>query len=284
MALPELARLAPRRLIVNADDFGLSPSVNEAVVQAHQEGILTSASLMVCEAAAANAARLGRENPKIGVGLHLSLAHGRAGLSPAQIPGLAGMDGRFHESGIRSGFSYFFNRSLREQLGAEIGFQFQEFKKTGLVLDHVNGHLNMHLHPSILRLLLENARKWGVRAIRLTADPFWLNARLSRGAWRYRVSHAIIYRCLSAWARPRLRRLGIHHTGAVFGLLQNGRVHEDYILRLLPQLPDGDSELYSHPSTGRFREELTALTSPGVRALVQSLGIQLIRYQDLSAG
>jgi hopanoid biosynthesis associated protein HpnK len=271
----------PRRLIVNADDFGLSVPINEAVVQAHREGILTSASLMVNEAEAGAARALARANPKLGVGLHLSLVHGRTGLPAAQIPGLAEAGGRFREGGVRAGFSYFFNRRLQAELEAEIAFQFEAFHATGLPLDHVNGHLNMHLHPVILRLLLQRAGEWGVRRIRLTRDPFFLNARLAGGAWGYRLSHAVIYRCLSAWAEPRLRRRGIAHTSSVFGLLQNGRVNEEFVLGLLPRLPPGDSELYSHPSGTQFKEELAALTSPRARELVRRLGIQLIRYQDL---
>lgn len=270
-----------RRLIVNADDFGLSPGVNAAVIQAHQEGILTSASLMVNEEGASDAVRLAASNPRLGVGLHLSLAHGRAGLTPAQIPRLADVNGRFRDSGVAAGFSYFFNRKLQAELRAEIAAQFEGFKRSGLVLDHVNGHLNMHLHQAILRVLLENSERWGVRSVRLTRDPFFLNARLAGGAWAYRCSHAVIYRCLSAWARPRLRRKGLAHTGVVFGLLQNGRVHEQFLLDLLPNLPAGDSELYSHPGPPHFMEELAALTSPRARDAVRRLGIQLIRYQDL---
>jgi len=86
---------------------------------------------------------------------------------------------------------------------------------------------------------------------------------------------------LSARAGPTLRRRGIRHTGTVFGLLQNARVDEEYVMRLLPKLPEGDSELYSHPSLDEFKHELAAFISPKVRALIQSLGIKLIRYQDL---
>jgi hypothetical protein len=67
----------------------------------------------------------------------------------------------------------------------------------------------------------------------------------------------------------------------VFGLLQNGLVDEDYVVRLLARLPAGDSELYSHPSLDDFRHEFEALISPEVKTLAERLGIRLIRYQDL---
>ena len=94
-------------------------------------------------------------------------------------------------------------------------------------------------------------------------------------------SHAFIYSCLSWRARAALDRRGIRHTERVFGLLQNARVDESYLLRLLTRLPPGDSELYSHPSLDEFKHEFDALLSAQVKAAVKATGAQLIRYQDL---
>src|SRR5436190_19514383 len=109
-----------RRLIVNADDFGRSSSINEAVIRAHREGILTTASLMTNEPAFDEAVALARENPCLGVGLHLTLLCGRAGLPPAQIPGLVNEKSEFTDSPGSAGFRYFFRRGLKAQLRAEI--------------------------------------------------------------------------------------------------------------------------------------------------------------------
>ena len=278
MASPE----TPRRLVVNADDFGRSHSINAAVVRAYREGILTTASLMVNGPACDEAVALARENPRLGVGLHLTLVMGRASLSPAAIPGLVDARGEFGDNAVASGFRYFFaGPGLRDQLRREIAAQFDKFRATGLPLDHVNGHLNLHLHPTVFALLMESAEERGVRHLRLTRDPFWLNARLASGHWFYRVSHALIFNILSRRARGELRRFGIRHTARVFGLLQNGRVDEGFVMRLLSQLPVGDSELYSHPSLDDFKQELDALLSPQVKTLVAERGFQLIRYQDL---
>lgn len=270
-----------RRLVVNADDFGRSPDINEAVLRAHVEGILTTASLMVNEPAAPQAVELARACPHLGVGLHLTLLAGQSALPPDRIPGLVDSAGRFPDDPVRIGLRYFFRRDLRRQLEHEIAEQFEAFRATGLRLDHVNGHLNLQLHPTVFGLVLDGAARWGIRHFRVTRDPFWLNARLARGHWLYRISHAVIFGLLSWRARPALDRAGIRHTSHVFGLLQNGRVETAYLERLLPRLPPGDSELYSHPSRLEFRNELEALTSPSVRALVRRHGIELLRYQDL---
>ncbi len=277
MAIPERRR----RLIVNADDFGLSSAVNEAVARAHAEGILTTASLMVTGAACSGAVEVARANPRLGVGLHLVLVCGRAARPPAEVPGLADARGELSRSPVAAGLRYFLRRGLREQLRREIAGQFDRFAETGLPLDHVNGHLNFHMQPTVFRLALDAAAARGCRQWRLTRDPLWLNASLARGAWAYRISHAVIFTLLSAWARPRLSRRGFRHTANVFGLLQNGRVDEAYLLRLLPRLPPGDSELYSHPSLTDFHHEFEALVSPQVRAAVAAAGLELIRYRDL---
>ena len=274
-------KAAARRLIVNADDFGRSSSINEAVVRAHRDCILTSASLMVNETAAEEAVQLARANPRLGVGLHLTLVCGRAALPPERIANLAGADGRFSENAPASGWRYFFQPKCRGELKAEIAEQFAKFHATGLKLDHVNGHLNIHLHPVIFQILMENTEKWKIRGMRLTRDPFLANARLAAGQWGYRISHAVIFGLLSNWARPRLERHGVRHTAWVFGLLQNGRVDAKYIESLLRQLPSGDLELYSHPSLDQFKNEFDALVNPAIRELARAQGVQLIRYQDL---
>ena len=283
--MPNAERRTPdsgRRLIVNADDFGRSPSVNAAVVRAHREGILTSTSLMVNEPASDEAIARARENPKLGVGLHLTLVCGKSTLPPEKIPGLVNARGEFGNRPVDVGMSYFFKHDLREQLRAEIHAQFARFRATGLPLDHVNGHLHLHLHPTIFHILMEDAATLGIRHLRLTRDSLSRSRRMTRGHWFYRVSHAAIYEWLSRRARQPLQQHGIRHAQITFGLLQNARVDEEYVLKLLPELPPGDSELYSHPSLDEFKHEFEALVSPRVKERVEKLGIELIRYQDLA--
>jgi hopanoid biosynthesis associated protein HpnK len=277
MARPETIR----RLIVNADDFGRSDSINQAVIRSHQEGILTTTSLMVNEPACERAVALARENPNMGVGLHLTLLMGHSALRSTEIPGLVNSRAEFSNNPVQVGMAYFFKRGLRQQLRAEIHAQFKRFRATGLPLDHVNGHLHMHLHPVVFQILMEDAAELGIRHLRLTRDCLARSRRMASGRWFYRVSHAAIYEWLSQRARRPLQERGIKHAEITFGLLQNALVDEDYVLKLLPDLPDGDSELYSHPSLDEFKNEFQALISPRVKARVAELGIRLIRYQDL---
>jgi chitin disaccharide deacetylase len=235
----------------------------------------------VNEPAFEQAVVLAHENPTLGVGLHLTLLCGHSASPANEIPGLVNAKGEFDNQPARAGFRFFFRRGLREQLRREIHAQFRRFRATRLPLDHVNGHLHLHLHPTVFRILLEDAAQLGIKRLRLTFDPFRLNLRVASGHFAYRALHTAIFYPLSMRARPVLSRLGIRHTDAVFGLLQNARVDEAYVMKLLPQLPAGDSELYSHPSLDEFRNEFDALINPRVREQVNQLGIKLIRYQDL---
>jgi hopanoid biosynthesis associated protein HpnK len=174
---------ASRRLIVNADDFGLSSSVNEAIIRAHRDGILTTASLMVNEPGFGEAVKLARENPGLGVGLHLTLLAGHSALPPEKIPGLVNARGEFGNSPVGAGMDYFFKRGLRGQLRAEIHAQFEKFHATGPPLDHVNGHLHLHLHPAIFKILMEDSEKLRIRHLRLTRDCLSRSRKMSRGHW-----------------------------------------------------------------------------------------------------
>lgn len=270
-----------RWLIVNADDFGLNSSTNQAIIRGHQEGILTSASLMVNEPSFEEAVQMARENPRLGVGLHLTFLCGHSTLPPDKIPGLVNSKREFDYNPARVGFKYFIRRELREQLRDEMLAQFEKFRSTGLPLDHVDTHHHLHAHPVVFRLLIESAEDLGITHLRLTSEPFGVHSRVALGFRPGRVGHGLIFWLLAGSARRKLKRLDIKHTDAVFGLLQDARVDEEYLQRLLPHLPKGINEIYSHPSMDIFKHEMEALISPKIRALAETLDIRLIRYQDI---
>ncbi|MBI3514889.1 MAG: hopanoid biosynthesis-associated protein HpnK [Proteobacteria bacterium] len=280
-------RPARRRLIVCADDFGRAVAINRAVEDGHRNGILTCASLMVGAPAAADAVARARALPSLKVGLHVVLVDGHPVSPPDAIPGLVGTDGAFSSAQLRAGVEFFFRPGIRRQLAREIRAQFEEFRATGLALDHVNAHKHMHLHPTVARLIVEIGRDYGMRAMRLPFEPALpLGAAETLGA-----------RALRLWTetlRRRLDRAGIRRNDQLFGLAWSGAVTEPRVLGLLEHLPAGVSELYCHPAIARdaaleaempgYRhvEEFAALVSPAVRARVDALGIALIGFADLA--
>ncbi|MGH7428073.1 MAG: hopanoid biosynthesis-associated protein HpnK [Candidatus Methylomirabilaceae bacterium] len=281
------------RLIVTGDDFGLSPAVNQAIVLAHQQGLLTAASLMVGGPAAAEAVELARANPTLAVGLHLVLCQGRSTLPPDRIPGLVDRQGHFGTSPVLAGVRYFFVRSLQTQLRREIEAQLQAFSATGLVLSHVDGHLNLHLHPATLPILLELAETYGIRAMRLPSDDLRATLALDRRRLAYKLSHAVIFAGLCRYARRRMAARRIQTADRVYGLLQSGDMNEAFLLGLLPRIRGGLVELYCHVGlppcselgrwtpTYQHRKEFEALTSLRVLKAVEYGGFVLTSYREL---
>jgi chitin disaccharide deacetylase len=269
-----------RRLcIITADDFGLAVAVNEAVELAHVSGVLTAASLMVGAAAAADAARRARAMPGLRVGLHLTLCDGVAVLPRRQIPDLVDADNRFHDNMVSAGWRFFARARVRAQLAAEIRAQFAAFAGHGLVLDHLDAHKHFHLHPTVLSLALRVGREFGLRAVRVPAEPGLTSTRL-----------------LTPWLalmRARLRRAGMACNDQLFGLGHSGRMDEARLLQVLAALPPGVTEIYLHPATAsgaaitpsmadyRHGAELTGLLSPAVRAALSDSGIRLGGYADI---
>lgn len=288
--------MSARRLVVGGDDFGAAPEVNRAIVRAHREGILTGTSLMVTGAAAAEAVALAREHPGLAVGLHLVLAQGRPAAPPADIPRLVGSGGAFGERPVLAGLRYaweFLFRAGRAQLRREVEAQLAAFASTGLVLAHVDGHLNMHLHPMVLPILLELAPRYGVRAMRLTREDLGPALRYDRRHLGRKIAEGAIFRALALYAAPRLQAAGVVTTDRVYGMHQSGHVDERYLLAVVASLPAGTSEVYCHPAERppavlarhqpgyEHAVEVAALTSPRVRAAIDTAGIRLVGYPEL---
>jgi hopanoid biosynthesis associated protein HpnK len=271
----------PIRLIVNADDFGSSDSANTAIERAHREGILTSASLMVNGNRANEAVDIARRNPVLAVGLHLVLVCGKSTLKPSEIISVVDQKYQFSTSPVFAGMRYFFTKGIHQYIRQEIHAQFREFRTSGLELDHLNGHLNFHLHPTVFNFLKKDYMDLGIRAMRLTRDPYMQNLRLAAGRYFYRTTHAFIFDRLSKRVEKSLSRRKIHYTDATYGLLQNDRITERYLLKLLEELRPGTWELYCHPDLGSHSHELEALISPRVKDMIRNRGIVLCRYSDL---
>jgi hopanoid biosynthesis associated protein HpnK len=170
------------RVIFTADDFGLSPQVNEAVERAHHDGILTAASLMIGERAVPEAVTIARRNPGLAIGLHLTLTDGTPTLPPGHIPALVQRNGRFRDDMAGLGLTLATSAAARAELRAEIAAQFRAFRATGLACDHVNAHRHFHLHPVIAAAAFAAARAAGVRATRVPWEPPALVRAVEPGA------------------------------------------------------------------------------------------------------
>jgi hopanoid biosynthesis associated protein HpnK len=273
--------------VLTGDDFGFSRGVNRAMIEAHERGVLTSASLMVTGDAWEEAADLARSHPRLGVGLHLVVVSGRAVVPPSEIPHLVDDAGRFASSPTRAGLAYQFRPAARSELRREIRAQLERFLGTGLPLSHVDGHLHMHMHPVVMGILAELAAEFRVPAVRLPSEEFGL-ARLPRpGVLARDLAWSWIFGRLRRHGERRLERAGVGFAERVYGLFATGRLDEGYLLDLLPKITADFSEIYCHPAldldgdhpNGRQgARELSALTSSRVREAIEAEGFELTTY------
>ena len=281
-------------LIINGDDFGYSDAVNRAIVQAHREGILTSASLMVNEAAAAPAVELAKANPSLAVGLHLVLVLGRAALPHAEIPNITDTQGRFTDSSFQAGVQYYFSPAARAELRREMRAQFEKFAATGLPFSHVDGHTHLHQHPVVFTELIRLCEEFNVRRVRVVKGEMRLSLRLDRRHLPIKLVWGTVFNLLGRWCERQLQGRGFVQPAKVYGLLQSGDLNEDYLLGLIPQMAQTTTEIYAHPlavdaETAAHQEnpggarELAALTSAHVREVVKRAGFVLTTYEGMSS-
>jgi hopanoid biosynthesis associated protein HpnK len=246
--------------------------------------VLTHASLMVAGPAAADAVARAKRLPDLHVGLHLVAVEGPAVLPAGQIPLLVGASGWFPSDQLALALLYAFSPAARRQLAQETEAQFASFAATGLALSHADAHKHMHLHPYLARLLIETGLRYGLRRVRVPAEPPAVMRRLGEpvGPGAY---------ALHAWTRllrRKARRAGMSIPDNVFGLAWSGHMTEARVLALL-DVAGGtgeDTELYFHPAT--HQNDLLRRLMPGYRpaAELSALTSQAVRekLQDGSAG
>ena len=280
-----------RRLIVNADDFGLHAAVNRGILTAHTEGIVSSTSLMAGGAAFDDAVRIARHCPQLGVGVHLTLVGASPLLPVAEVSSLLDESGDFYGS-----YPLFIKRFLRgkirlAEVERELAAQIDRVRMAGIQPSHLDSHQHLHVLPGIGGLVLDLARRFSIRAIRIPAEPVAFI-----GATPATVGRLVGRGGLTMLAnlfRQHAAAAGIRTSDHFYGMLAGGQLTEPAILAILRRLPPGDSELMTHPGfadeslADAFRwdyqwdAERQALTAPAVRALLAERQIRLISFREL---
>lgn len=267
-----------RSVIVNGDDFGLSPGINRGVIEAYREGILTSASLTPAGEAFEEAVALAREHLGLSVGIHLTLVEGVPVLSPQRVPSLVGSNGRFHGSLGAFAMKWLTGRMRLEEVQSELQAQIEKVLDYGINIDKLDSHMHLHLLPGIIHPVLTMAKRYGIEKVRLPRGRV-VDMGLKRG----------LIALLSASHCRRMETAGLAASDRFAGIAESGRLTERGLLRILKELQHGVTELMVHPGyrdavldrwpKSRLydrEQELRALTSPRVKELVQKLRIRLV--------
>ncbi len=235
------------QLIVNADDFGLTSGVNRAILELHQAGVLTSATLMARAAATAEAIELARATPTLGVGCHVVLVDGEPVLPPSQLPTLVDpATGRFSPT-----LGAFLKRLLSgriraAEIEAEAAAQISLLQSHGLSLTHIDTHKHTHMFPAVLRPVLRAAASAAIYAVRNPFEPAW-SVRATPGAPFLRRAQVHMLRRLQPAFRRIATQQGFVTPDGAIGVLATGTLDSATVASLLSALPPGTFELVSHP-------------------------------------
>ncbi len=280
-----------KRLIVTADDFGMSLEVNEAVEEAHRQGILTCASLVVAGDAAGDAVRRAKGMPGLGLGLHLAIYGAPAAASGKSV---VSPDGRnLGYAPVTTGIAMMLTPSGRAAARREVDAQFEAYRKTGLPLGHLDGHWHCHQHPALLAMAIELGKPMGLKAVRMPYEPFGFSRLVGGDKVLARLANAVAHWPLSLEMRRQLLKSGLAANDRFFGKVDDGFIDERLLLSLAAHLSDGITEIGLHPATAasggehappshwRQAGELAALTSPAVREAMDAHGVTLCRWADL---
>ena len=288
-----------RRLIVNADDFGFTFGVNQAIVEAHTRGVVTSSTLMANGLAFAQAAQLVPTIPNLSVGCHVVLIDGMPLAPPDHIRTLT--DGNAH---FRDGLKRFAARAVAgrldpEEISTEATAQIRRIQNAGITVSHFDTHKHTHLFPKVLRPLLRAADACGVKAVRNPFGPrlpLRSSELLARPSLWTRHLEVRLLRTFAGKFREAVRREGFLTPDGTLGIEVTGTLDERLFLAIARSIPEGNWEFVCHPgyndaelqrANTRLREsremELRALTLPAARQMLTHQGIELISYRDLAS-
>ena len=272
-------------LVFAADDLGRTRSVNSAIMEAFDHGLLTAAGLMAGGEAFGDAVKSLRQRRGLAVGLHITLCDGMSVLSNADIPDLTCPQGHLSGSAAATWIKLY-RKPVLDQAEKEIEAQFNCLEGEGINPVYVDGHHHIHMHPSLFRAVCRIASRRGVRWIRITNEPF--RAVCSRGSGSRGLMPYIewaVFRLLRKGNINAAERHGLSYARQVFGLSGTGHLDEEYILKLLELTELSDTsqvdEIFGHPdlSSERGMRELAAFKSKKIASRLDSLGIKRIGYK-----
>jgi predicted glycoside hydrolase/deacetylase ChbG (UPF0249 family) len=279
------------RLIVNADDFGLTPGINRGVIELAEMHALSSTTLMANGSAFGDAIKTTGKAAGLDVGCHVVVIDGSPISSPADIPTLLQKNETFRDSLARFATELQRGRVSEKEIEAEAIAQIQRLQSAGLRVTHVDTHKHTHLFPRVARPLMRAAVHCGVPAIRNPFEQSW-SASLTRGALLRKMEVAVLRNFQSSFHKVR-RAAGLKTTDGSIGVSATGHLDEANLARLLKEAPEGTWELVCHPGYNDADLDAVKTRLRGTRDIerdairklipeaVRSGRVQLIGFGDL---
>lgn len=281
-----------KQLIVNADDFGLHPLINAGIIKGHQEGFITSTSLMPSAPCWQEAVRLAKENPRLGIGVHLTLVGSVPSVLPKeQVSSLLDDDGLFLPDYVAFAKRYYSGAVKKAELEAELRAQLVRALSCGVNITHIDSHQHTHVLPGINSLVLKLSNEYNIIRVRIPKEGYLFTGGFQTGVGRL-IGRSGLSFCADM-AALRADSLGLRHPQHFYGMLAGGHLNAQLIANILRQLPEGVSEIMTHPGLDsealgkafswqyHWREELDAYLDVGNKALLKELGIEPVSFAAL---
>ena len=281
-----------KQLIVNADDFGLHPLINAGIIKGHQEGFITSTSLMPSAPCWQEAVRLAKENPRLGIGVHLTLVGGVPSVLPKeQVSSLLDDDGLFLPDYVAFAKRYYSGAVKKAELEAELRAQLERALSCGVNITHIDSHQHTHVLPGINSLVLKLSNEYNIIRVRIPKEGYLFTGGFQTGVGRL-IGRSGLSFCADM-AALRADSLGLRYPQHFYGMLAGGHLNAQLIANILRQLPEGVSEIMTHPGLDsaalgkafswqyHWREELDAYLDAGNKALLKELGIEPVSFAAL---
>ena len=281
-----------KQLIVNADDFGLHPLINAGIIKGHQEGFITSTSLMPSAPCWQEAVRLAKENPCLGIGVHLTLVGGVPSVLPKeQVSSLLDDDGLFLPDYVAFAKRYYSGAVKKAELEAELRAQLERALSCGVNITHIDSHQHTHVLPGINSLVLKLSNEYNIIRVRIPKEGYLFTGGFQTGVGRL-IGRSGLSFCADM-AALRADSLGLRHPQHFYGMLAGGHLNAQLIANILRQLPEGVSEIMTHPGLDsaalgkafswqyHWREELDAYLDADNKALLKELGIEPVSFAAL---
>lgn len=280
-------------LIINADDFGLHGSINQGIQIAHQKGVLSSATLIASGEAFDEAVQVANKCPDLSIGIHLTLVGSLAPISPLnQVDSLLTPQGRFRDSHISFIRDWALGKIKKDQVYREWCAQVEKILQAGISISHIDSHQHLHVLPAFTDLVLKLAKAYSIPAVRIPDESSFFFATGPMNPGRIIARDGLTFCANQARKKWYNMLLAPDH---FFGMLAGGQMTLERWKKLIPHLPEGVSEVMTHPGLIRsdfkppfswdyhWQEELQALQSEELRAWLIKYSIQLTNYRNLNS-
>lgn len=282
---------AEKFLIINADDLGLHPYINQAIINAHQKGAVTSTTLIASGSAFDEAIQIALHAPNLSVGAHLTLVGGLPPVAAANlIPSLLTSGGVFRDNHITFICDWLQGKINQNEIFIEWSAQIEKIQATGISVSHLDSHQHLHVLPGLSELVLKVAKKYSISAVRIPKEPFSFFATGPLAPMRILARDGLTLCAHKAFNHWHSSLSSPEH---FFGMLAGGQMTLERWKKLIPLLPEGSSEVMVHPGANnlelgssfswhyQWQEELAALQSEELQEWLTRYSVRLINYRNL---